>query len=306
MYVVWEDLTPVTGSGSGYEIWMRVSSNNGASFGSPVRITTNTGNSLEPSVAAVGSNVYVAWSDDTPVTGSGTEPEIWLRASSNNGASFGSPVRLTTNTGISESASVAAAEDYVYVAWQDWTPVSGSGSAPEIWMRVSSNNGASFGSAIRLTTNAGASWEPSVAAVGNYIYVAWSDSTSVSGSGSAPEVWMRVSSNNGASFGSAIRITTNTGTSQYPSVAAAGSNVYVAWEDNTPVTGSGALSEIWMRVSSNSGASFGSAIRITTNTGTSADSSVAAAGSNVYVAWNDNTLVTGSGGTYEIWSRVGS
>jgi hypothetical protein len=306
VYVAWSDDTPVTGSGTEPEIWLRASSNNGASFGSAIRITTNTGTSEYPSVAAVGNNVYVAWMDNTPVTGSGGTYEIWLRASSNNGASFSSPIRLTTNTGISESASVAAAGDYVYVAWQDWTSVSGSGSAPEIWMRISSNNGASFGSATRITTNTGYSGDPSVAAVGNYVYVAWHDSTSVPGSGSEPEIWMRISANSGASFGSAIRITTNTGTSEYPSIAAVGTNVYVAWEDNTQVTGSGTLSEIWLRVSSNNGGSFGSAIRITTNTGSSADSSLATSGSYVHVAWNDNTVVTGSGGTYEIWFRAGS
>ena len=77
---------------------MRVSSNNGATFGSAIRITTNTGNSRYPSVAAGGSYVYVAWQDDTPVSGSGGKPEIWMRVSANNGASFGSAIRISTNT----------------------------------------------------------------------------------------------------------------------------------------------------------------------------------------------------------------
>jgi hypothetical protein len=164
-------------------------------FGSAVRMTTNTGASGFSSVAAVGSNVYIAWADNTPVPGSGgSEFEIWLRVSSNNGASFGSPVRITTNAGLSEFPSVAASGSYVYVAWQDWTPVSGSDSAPEVWMRVSSNNGASFGSAIRITTNTGTSEYPSVAAVGTNVYVAWDDDTSVTGSGALPEIWLRVGS----------------------------------------------------------------------------------------------------------------
>jgi hypothetical protein len=306
VYIAWEDDTPVTGSGSATEIWMRVSSNYGASFGSAIRISTNTGWSRFPSVAATGSYVYVAWQDDTPVTGSGSAAEIWMRASSNSGASFGSPIRISTNTGWSRFPSVAAYGSYVYVAWQDGTAVSGSGVAYEVWLRVSSNSGVSFGSAIRITTNTGFSIYPSVAAVGNYVYVTWQDDTPVTGSGSSPEIWMRVSSNNGASFGSAIRLTTNTGASMYPSVAAVGSYVYVAWQDDTPVTGSGTHAEIWSRVSYNNGASFGSAIRITTNTGNSWDPSVAAAGSYVYVACDDDTPVTGSGTAPEIWLRVGS
>jgi hypothetical protein len=105
-------------------------------FGSPIRITTNSGLSENPSVVAYWDYVYAAWPDDTPVTGSGGYSEIWMRASSNHGASFGSAIRITTNTGVSENPSVAAYITYVCVAWDDDTPVSGSGSAPEIWLRA--------------------------------------------------------------------------------------------------------------------------------------------------------------------------
>jgi hypothetical protein len=194
--------------------------------------------------------VYVAWQDDTPVTGSGSNPEIWMRVSSNNGGSFGSAIRITTNTGTSENPSVAAYGNYVYVAWDDDTSVTGSGGKPEIWMRVSANNGASFGSAIRISSNTYWSMDPSVAAVGSYVYVAWDDRTPVSGSGTAAEIWMRESANRGSSFGSPIRITTNTGASSFPCVASSGPYVYVAWADDTSVTGSGSNPEIWMRIGS--------------------------------------------------------
>jgi len=306
VYVAWMDYAPVSGSGSAAEVWLRVSSNNGATFSSPIRISYNTYESQCPSVAASGTYVYVAWHDFTPVSGSGSEPEIWLRVSSNNGASFGSPIRISTNAYYSGYPSVSASGSYVYVAWMDSTPVSGSGSQPEIWIRVSSNNGGSFGSPIRISTNAYESSYPSVSASGTYVYVAWQDTTPVSGSGSAPEVWLRVSSNNGGSFGSAIRISTNTYASGLPSVSASGTYVYVAWQDTTPVSGSGGNYEIWMRLSSNSGTSFGSPIRISTNTYDSVNPSVAASGSYVYVAWQDKTPVSGSGSEYEIWLLVSS
>jgi len=127
--------------------------------------------------------VYVAWDDNTPVSGSGTKSEIWMRVSFNNGGSFGSPIRITTNTGTSEYASVAAVGSDVYVAWDDYTPVSGSEQNPEIWLRMSSSNGAVFGSAFRMSTNVGQSEWPSVAASGNHVYVTWQDNTIVSGNG---------------------------------------------------------------------------------------------------------------------------
>jgi len=114
-------------------------------------------------------------------------------------------------------------------------------------MRVSSNNGGTFGSAVRMSTNTGYSDYPRVAASGSYVYVAWYDYTPVSGSGGAAEVWLRSSSNNGASFSSAIRISTNTYDSLHPCVASSGSVAYVAWEDYTPVSGSGSEAEIWLK-----------------------------------------------------------
>jgi hypothetical protein len=306
VYVAWQDDTPVSGSGSKPEIWMRVSANYGVSFGSAIRMSMNVGNSCNPSVAADGSYVYVAWQDDTPVTGSAGHYEIWIRVSSNNGVSFGSAIRMSMNAYDSVIPSVTASLGYVYVAWADYTPVTGSGGQPEIWMRASGNSGASFGSPIRLSSNAYMSLYPSVAASGSYVYVTWQDHTPVVGSGGAPEVWMRVSSNNGASFGSAVRMSTNAYDSDYPRVAASGSNVYVVWMDDTPVTGSGGHFEVWLRVSSNNGASFGSAIRISTNTGQSEYPSLAFSGSYVYVAWDDNTPVSGSGGAPEVWLKVGT
>jgi hypothetical protein len=309
VYVAWMDNTPVTGNLGKYEIWMRVSSNNGGSFGSAIRITTDIALSNYPSVAAIGSYVYVAWFDDDNPPGAGGKTEVMMRVSSNYGASFGSLIRISTNTGYSEYPSVAADGSYVYVGWQDDTPVSGSGTKSEIWMRVSSNNGASFGSAIRISTNTGMSVYTSVAADGSYVYVGWQDDTPVTGSGTKSEIWMRVSSNNGASFGSAIRISTNAYPSEEVSVDAFGTYVYVAWADWTPVSHSEQNPEIWLRVSSNNGASFGSAIRITTNVGQSMWPSVAVSGSHVYLGWQDNTLVSGNGppgSPWEIWLRAGS
>jgi len=45
-----------------------------------IRISYKTYTSYAPSVAVSGSYVYVAWGDDTPVSGSGGNYEVWLRA----------------------------------------------------------------------------------------------------------------------------------------------------------------------------------------------------------------------------------
>ena len=145
---------------------MRVSSNYGASFGSAIRITTNTGYSGIRLLLLVGATSTSPGRMIRLSLAAVQQSEIWMRVSSNNGGSFGSAIRITTNTGDSVDPSVAASGSYVYVAWEDYTPVTGSGTQPEIWMRVSSNNGGSFGSAIRISTNTGHSVDPSVAAAG--------------------------------------------------------------------------------------------------------------------------------------------
>jgi hypothetical protein len=101
-------------------------------------MTTNTGESAFPFVATVGGYVYLAWEDDTPVSGSGGNPEVWLRASSNRGVNFGSAIRISTNTGVSVMPCVSVGGNRVFVFWEDNTPVSGSGGAAEIWLRVGS------------------------------------------------------------------------------------------------------------------------------------------------------------------------
>ena len=62
VYVTWTDNTPV----GNFDIFFAVSNNNGTSFGTPINLSNNTGFSANPQIAAIGSNVYVTWDDDTP------------------------------------------------------------------------------------------------------------------------------------------------------------------------------------------------------------------------------------------------
>ena len=48
------------------DIFFAASNNNGTSFGTPINLSNNTGDSAIPQIAAIGNNVYVTWIDDTP------------------------------------------------------------------------------------------------------------------------------------------------------------------------------------------------------------------------------------------------
>ena len=126
---------------------------------------------------------------------------------------------------------------------------------------------------------------------GSNVYVAWHDSTF----GGYPnyEILFKRSTDNGANWQPTQRLTNNAGMSEYPSVAASGSNVYVAWRDNT------FNMEIFFKRSVDSGASWESTQRLTNNAGISESPSVAASGNNVSVAWDDNTFDS----NYEIFFK---
>ena len=234
VYVTWEDSTP-----GNDDIFFRASNNNGTSFGTPINLSNNTGNSDNPQIAVSGSNVYVTWQDST--TGSGI-PDIFFAASNNNGTSFGAPINLSNNIGGSQFPQIATSgNNNVYVTWVDDTP-----GNFDIFFAVSTNNGTSFGTPINLSNNVGISFNPQIAGIGNNVYVTWEDNTPGNF-----DIFFEVSTNNGTSFGTPINISNNAGFSSNPQIAAIGSNVYVTWEDNTPGN-----FDIFFEVSTNNGTSF--------------------------------------------------
>jgi len=94
--------------------------------------------------AITGDNVYVAWW--TNKTGN---DEVLFRASTDNGQTFGDKINLSNTTEAdSERVEIDSGADSVVVTWwetnqTDETPV----------MRVSDDNGKTFGPLLKLATN---------------------------------------------------------------------------------------------------------------------------------------------------------
>jgi Collagen triple helix repeat (20 copies) len=268
VYVIWEDTIP-----DNADIFFAVSNNNGTSFGTPINLSNNAGNSVNQQIAAIGNNVYVTWHDDTPAG----DRDIFFAASNNNGTSFGNPINLSNNTGSSVVPQIAAIGNNVYVTWHDDTPAGNN----DIFFAASNNNGTSFGTPINLSNNAGVSSFPQIAAIGNNVYVTWHDNTPAGNR----DILFASSNNNGTSFGTPINLSNNTGNSVVPQIAAIGNNVYVTWNDDTPAGNF----DILFALSNNNGTSFGTSINLSNNTGFSFNQEIAAIGNNVYVTWQDNT-----------------
>ena len=87
-----------------FDIFFAASNNNGTSFGTPINLSNNTGDSQNPQIAASGNNVYVTWVDGTPAGNN----DIFFAASNNNGRALVLPINLSNNTGVSFNPQIAA------------------------------------------------------------------------------------------------------------------------------------------------------------------------------------------------------
>ena len=270
VYCVWEDFRH--GSANA-EIYFKRSTNWGSTWSSDIRLTSASGHSRHPSIAAHGSYVYIVWEDYRAGNW-----EIYMRRSENYGASWSSSSayyqRLTYNTALSGYPRVAVYDRKVYVVWHDYR----AGNW-EIYFKKSTDNAYHWGPDTRLTSNTKVSNYPSVAAYRNFVYVVWHDNRP-----GQYDIYFKRSTNNGASWGADTRLTTNTASQGYPDVAAWGYDVHVAWTDYR--YGS-ANTEIYYRRSHNHGASWYSEQRLSAYSKGSNHPSLAVRGRTVCLVWWD-------------------
>ena len=327
VYVLWQDSMP---SGNrNYDIFIKNSVDNGNTFGSPVNLSNNSGFSEHPQIAAYNNNVYAIWADDTSgnrevlftrsedngssffgtiknlsnstsdsfnqeiaVFGDhvyviwldqdeGDKAKILLKASDDGGVTFGRTVNISSNTNDETFPKVAAYKDSVYIAWNmadgeldksdneglffvssldggsnfdnmtKLNPEKDSGEAQvaafndavyvvsgglhsvnvdgPIFMK-SNDGGKSFSEPVMLDQN-GTFINPTNVEVGAYdeefSYVA----AQVSVSGNEEIFLLEVTGNN---LGQVFNLSNNAKISECPSIAMAGNNIYVVWEDMTP------------------------------------------------------------------------
>jgi hypothetical protein len=96
--------------------------------------------------AISGENVYVAWWTNNTAN---NNEEILFRASTDGGATFGDKINLSNTTNAdSWKAEIDSDADSVVVTWWETNQ-----TADTPVMRVSADNGATFGPMLRLATN---------------------------------------------------------------------------------------------------------------------------------------------------------
>src|SRR4030043_1661045 len=134
--------------------------------------------------------------------------------------------RLTNNAGSSSYPAIAVDGSNIYVVWEDNTP-----GNLEIYFKKSDEGGATWTTNKRLTNNAGYSYVPAIAVDGSNICVVWEDYTPGN-----YEIYFKKSDDGGATWATKKRLTNNAGDSQYPAIAADGSNIYVVGQNLIPTS----------------------------------------------------------------------
>ena len=94
-------------------------------------------------IATSGDNIYIAWW--TNKTGNN---EVMFRASTDNSATFGDKINLSNSIVNSERAEIGTSGKNVFVTW--WQTMNGK-DVP--MLRVSTDNGKTFGPILNLSTN---------------------------------------------------------------------------------------------------------------------------------------------------------
>jgi hypothetical protein len=326
VYMLWQESTPP--GYTNYDIFIKSSIDNGTIFGSPVNLNNNTGFSEHPQIAAYDNNVYAIWADDTSgnrevlftrsedngasfdkiknlsnntsdsfnqeITvfgdnvyvvwldqGESDNTNILLKASADGGATFGRTVNISSNANEETFPKVAAYEGSVYIAWNmagdnldernneglffvrsldagntfddiiklnkendfgelqvaafDETVYVVSGGLHSLdvnglFFTKSIDGGRSFSETVTIDENA-RMVNPLNVEVGAYdeqfSYVA----AQVSISGNEEILLLEMTGNNSTRV---INLSNNPKISECPSIAMAGDNIYVVWEDMTP------------------------------------------------------------------------
>ncbi len=223
------------------------------------------------------------------------------------GIAFALTFQPAQGLGVGLDPSIAVDGQNVYVVWRG---TQGAVCYPtsclnDVFFTQSTNGGASFSTPIDVSKDVYQSLYPVVASSGSNIYVAWENSTGSSN----PQVVFSRSTDGGSTFSAAVDLSNDAGYTQNLIVAAAGSNVYLVWQDNAPGN-----FQILFRQSTDYGADFNPILNL--SNGPAGAPTLSLTSSSIYVAWtygpggvNVRRSTDGGttfGGTYIIAAPAGS
>ncbi|HEV8387618.1 MAG TPA: sialidase family protein [Nitrososphaera sp.] len=262
VYVIWQD-----SSGTLF----RRSTDNGATWKQAIPLCACGGSDHQLAVSGV--NVYGTWKVGT---------DILVIRSTDSGASWKPLKYLTNNDGFGQvgAPSIAVSGSNAYVVWHD--RIQGN---YEIFIRRSTDNGATWKPLVNLSNNPEWSAFPQIAASGFNVYVVWADEIVQIPKAhfSEADIFLRRSTDGGVTWKPRVELVDNQPPSLNPHIAVSSSNVYVVWEQRSDSTDS-ALHDVFFRRSADNGATW-KPLKNLSSDGKSIDPQIFASGSSVYGVW---------------------
>lgn len=261
------------------EIFYNHSSDGGASWAGPVRLTNSNLDSQRPTLAVEGQNIYIIWEDSRDYPPNGNYLELYFKKSTDGGANWSNDLRLTTPDQEKPGfPSVAVWGETIHLAYSK-TPIN---IGQEIYYMRSDNQGGSWSDPVRLSFNnqAGVGRYPTTAANGDNVFVFWSDTRDDNG---YYELYFARSQDGGQTWGNESRLTFAGDDSYGPNVAVSGENLHLTWNEHRDGNW-----EIYYKNSTDNGLNWSSDTRLTNNAADSWFPSAAVDGQSVNVVWCDN------------------
>jgi len=174
-----------------------------------------------PSIAVVDNNLYIVWN---AIQNEYTTSSIYFVKSVDHGKTWSNNSVISGNSTTAYNPTIAINENIIHVAWQDFI-----NDNPEIYYIKSSDNGENWDLPKRLTYNSSRKqniYDILIKADVNYVYLTWKDYRTGSS-----EIFFKKSTDKGMSWLLDQRLTIDHTPSYYPSLAANGKNLFIAYQD---------------------------------------------------------------------------
>jgi hypothetical protein len=220
-------------------------------WSSPVAVTTSGHGYAQPeSVVVTGTQrVHVFYTEHV------TAYKAYYRQSPDGGATWAAPVRLSHSTAYGAAASaINRYGNTLDVVWWEWD----ASFNYRIWYRQSLDAGAHWSTPIALTPAVGDAGKADIARAGDRVTFTYTD-------GASAKVYVRISTNGGASFGARMLIGTTTNQPFLPATSHEGfasdgdsaGTITVVWDSSSTT--------IKMRRSTDGGVTWGTTVTLETH-----------------------------------------
>jgi len=262
-------------------IYVASSTDRGQNFSAPIDLSGQIDFGSEVKVGVYQNNVYVLWCQPNTATGRGI---LKLSRSTNSGASFSSPIQVTASAYLCGNMDFMVNQDNLYITWVDGSLSTNN----DLYFRASHDKGATFTAVQNISNKNKRATHAKLAASGSNVYLVWVQrGDASSGIGTVENINFSRSTNNGASFSSAIKIPGSSPThdSTLPDISVNGGYIHIAWSEPDAY---GQSYDTYYTRSSDNGSTFKPSSQLPPGPSTSIgdlDVKLASRGISVYALW---------------------